>query len=225
MSVPVNGPGSAPAIASLRREAMACRNVSRSSGVRTIITCGDPAGAGFPSSGSAASSAAGAARTARSRTLTGVSSAASTFSEARAASIASSDPAAPSRADSRADALSAHPAEAGTPSSMPITRAARSGGTFPQAVSTTAAAFSTGPWDTAPACAPGGGSANAAVPQHARERPGSSTSVTVRTTRTSSTCARRGSPASPAPQRRHSAGDGAAFRSSGSGSLTGPFPW
>ena len=30
-------------MASLRREAMACRNVSRPSGVRTISTCGDPA--------------------------------------------------------------------------------------------------------------------------------------------------------------------------------------
>lgn len=63
----------------------------------------------------------------------------------RAASIAASNPALPSCAVSRPLALSTQPAETGTPSGMPITCAARSGGTFPYPVSTTAAAFSTGP--------------------------------------------------------------------------------
>ena len=83
-------------------------------------------------------------------TFTGVSSAASVFSAASAASIASSNPAFPSRADSREPALSTHPAETCVPSSIPISCAARSGGTFPKAVSSTAAAFSTGPYDTEP---------------------------------------------------------------------------
>jgi hypothetical protein len=73
----------------------------------------------------------GCGAAARSSTFTGVSSAASTGSAVSAASIASSNPAFASRADSREQALSAHPAETWTPSSMPITRAARSGGTFP----------------------------------------------------------------------------------------------
>ena len=47
-----------------------------------------------------------------------------------------------------------------------MTCAARSGGTFPYEVSTTAAAFSAGPYDTDPACAPAGGAAVVAVPQH-----------------------------------------------------------
>jgi hypothetical protein len=80
-----------------------------------------------------------------SSTFTGVSSAASAFSPASAASIAASNPAFPSCAASRPLALSTQPGETGTPSSMAMTCAARSGGTFPYAVSTTAAAFSTGP--------------------------------------------------------------------------------
>ena len=77
--------------------------------------------------------------------FTGVSSAASASWAASAARIASSNPALPSCAASRALALSTQPGETGTPSSMAITCAARSGGTFPYAVSTTAAAFSTAP--------------------------------------------------------------------------------
>ena len=80
-----------------------------------------------------------------SSTFTGVSSAASAFSPASAASMASSRPAVPSCAASRALALSTQPGETGTPSSMAMTCAARSGGTFPYAVSTTAAAVSTAP--------------------------------------------------------------------------------
>ena len=121
-------------MASLRREPMACRNVSRPSGVRVISTCGAPAAA-LPSfsSGSASSLSCGtaAAGTVLSRTFTGVSSAASTSSAVRAAIIASSNPAFPSCADTRAAALSTQPAETGIPSSMAMTCAARSGGTFP----------------------------------------------------------------------------------------------
>ena len=80
-----------------------------------------------------------------SSTFTGVSSAASAFSAASAASIAAASPALPSCAASRPLALSTQPGETGTPSSMAMTCAARSGGTFPYAVSTTAAVFSTGP--------------------------------------------------------------------------------
>ena len=119
---------------SLRREAMACRNVSRPSGVRVISTCGAPAAA-LPSfsSGSASSLSCGTATagTVLSRTFTGVSSAASTSSADSAAIIASSNPAFPSCAATRAAALPAHPADTGMPSSMPMTWAARSGGTFP----------------------------------------------------------------------------------------------
>ena len=58
-------------------------------------------------------------------------SAASTSCPASAASIASSNPAFPSRAFTRAAALSTQPADTSMPSSMPMTCAARSGGTFP----------------------------------------------------------------------------------------------
>ena len=47
--VPGEGGGEGAGDAPLRREAMACRNVSRSSGVRTIRTCGEPAAVGAPS--------------------------------------------------------------------------------------------------------------------------------------------------------------------------------
>ncbi len=80
-----------------------------------------------------------------SSTFTGVSSVASAFSPASAASIAAPNPAVPSRAASRPLALSTQPGETGTPSSMAMTCAARPGGTFPYPVSTTAAAFSTAP--------------------------------------------------------------------------------
>ena len=80
-----------------------------------------------------------------SSTFTGVSSAASTSSAASAAIIASSNPAALSRAFTRATALSTQPAETSVPSSMPMSCADRSAGTFPQHDSKTAAAFRTGP--------------------------------------------------------------------------------
>ena len=111
-----------------------------------ISACGAP-GAVFSSSGSPSSpsSRTAGAGAFLSSTFTGVSSAASAFSPASAASIAASNPAFPSCAARRALALSTQPGETGTPSSMAMTCAARSGGTFPYAVSTTAAAFSTGP--------------------------------------------------------------------------------
>jgi hypothetical protein len=121
----VNAPGIPAAMASLRREPMACRNVSRPSGVRTISTSGAPAVA-F-SSGSSSWSLTVGLGTALSSTFTGVSPAPSTSSAASAAIIASSNPAFPSCAATRAAALSTRPAETGTP----MTCAARSGGTFP----------------------------------------------------------------------------------------------
>jgi hypothetical protein len=65
-----------------------------------------------------------------SATFTGVWWAASTSWAVSAAVIASPDPAVASRAAARAAALSTRPAETGTPGSMPMTCAARSGGTF-----------------------------------------------------------------------------------------------
>ena len=125
----MNEAGSPAAMAALRREAMACRNVSRPSGVRVISTCGAPAFPSFSSrSGPSSPSGAGPLLPG---TFTGVSSAASTSCPAGAASIASSNPAPLSCAFTRVAALSTKPAETGTPSSMPMTRAARSGGTFP----------------------------------------------------------------------------------------------
>jgi hypothetical protein len=63
--------------------------------------------------------------------IDGVSSAASTGSFSRAARIALSNPASSSRDDSRSLAPSTNPGETGTPGSMPIRSAARSGGTLP----------------------------------------------------------------------------------------------
>ena len=134
----------------LRREPRACRNVSRPSGVRTISTCGAPAAVFPPSPPGPSPPVPRRAAGVLSSTFTGVSSAASALSPASAAIIASSNPAVPSRASIRAEALSTQPAETGIPSSMPMTCAARSAGTFPYADSSTAAAFSTGPYDTAP---------------------------------------------------------------------------
>jgi hypothetical protein len=147
MRIPVNAAGIPPPTSPLRREAIAASQRSAPSGVPTMSTCGAPGDAAFPSSGSAGSSScpAGCEAVPLARTLTGVSSAASTGWPASAASIASSSPAFPSAADSRALALSTQPAETGAPSSMPMTCAARSGGTFPYAVSRTAAAFRPGP--------------------------------------------------------------------------------
>ena len=142
----MNAAGMPAATSPLRREARACSQVSLPSGVRTISTCGVPAAAfSLPSGSCSSSSRAAGCGAFLSSTFTGVSSAASASWPASAASIASSNPALPSCAASRALALSTQPAETGTPSSMAITCAARSGGTFPYAVSTTAAAFSTAP--------------------------------------------------------------------------------
>jgi len=66
-----------------------------------------------------------------SSTVTGVSSAASTSWAASAAAIASSKQAAASPAFTRATALSTQPGETPVPSSMPISCADRSAGTFP----------------------------------------------------------------------------------------------
>jgi hypothetical protein len=114
---PVNRGGMPPPTLSVRREPMACRNVSRPSGVRTISTCGAPA-ALFPSlsSGSFSPSGPRAGHAVLSSTFTGVSSAARTSSAVSAAVIASSNPAALSCAFTRAAALSTQPAE----TSMPI---------------------------------------------------------------------------------------------------------
>ena len=143
----MNAAGIPAATSALHREARACSQVSRPSGVRMISACGAPGAvfsfsSGSPSSSSCRTAGCGAFL---SSTFTGVSSAASAFSPASAASIAASNPAFPSCAASRALALSTQPGETGTPISMAMTCAARSGGTFPYAVSTTAAAFSTGP--------------------------------------------------------------------------------
>src|SRR5205823_12682372 len=117
-------------------------------------------------------------------------------------------------------ALSTHPAETSTPSSMAMTWAAFSGGTFACAVSTIAAAFSAGPYDTLPACAPGEAGAMVTSPQHGHFRPGSAHSVVTVRNRTSMTCAHdpgAGSAPSRLPlQRRHSAGGAASFFSPGS---------
>ena len=107
-------------IPAARREASAVSQTSRSAGVRITITCAAP-GTGSPVSGSVSGVS----------TFTGDSSAASTGSSASAARIAASNPASSSRPASRAFALSTNPAETGTRSSMPISLAARSGGTFP----------------------------------------------------------------------------------------------
>jgi hypothetical protein len=114
-----------------------------------ISTCGAP-GAAFPSLSSGSCSPASSLSSADaggvlSSTFTGVSSAASTSSADSAAIIASSNPAAFSRAFTRAAALSTQPGETSAPSSMPMSRADRSAGTFPYPDSSTAAAFSAGP--------------------------------------------------------------------------------
>jgi len=119
MRKPVKNASSA-VIPSARREASARSQTSFSAGVRITITCADP-GTTSPVPGSVSGAS----------TLTGVSSAASTGSCASAARIASSNPPSCSRPSSRALALSTNPAETGIRSSMPITWAARAGGTFP----------------------------------------------------------------------------------------------
>ncbi len=198
-------------MASVRREPMACRNVSRPSGVRVISTCGAPAAAvPSSSSGPASSLSCGtaAAGTVLSRTFTG--------SRRRPAPLPPSGPRS-SRRRTRPSRVAPIPwrrpyppsrARPGSPSSMPMTCAARSGGTFPYHDSSTAAAFSTG--RTKPplvrARRPIGGlDRPAARAAQARQRH----SVTARMIFISVTCAHRkpvaSAPSSPALQLRHSA--------------------
>jgi hypothetical protein len=120
-------------IASCLREVSARSQVSFPPGGRTISTCGAPSGSPVSGSGSGVT------------TLTGVSSAPSAGSAASAACIASSNPASWSLPSSRELALSTNPGETGTPVSMPIRSAARSAGTFPYPVSSSAAVFTPGP--------------------------------------------------------------------------------
>jgi hypothetical protein len=78
-------------------------------------------------------------------TSTGDSSAVSTGSASSAAAIACANPAPVKCSARRAFALSTNPADTPCPVSIPTRCAARSVGTFPNAVNTTAAVFSTGP--------------------------------------------------------------------------------
>ena len=147
---------------------------------------------------------------------------------ASAASIASSNPAFPSCAFTRAAALSTQPAETVDAEQhaddlrgplrrhVPVTRQQHRGRVQRRPVGHRARVR------------PGGGSANVTVPQHGHGKPGSAHSVTFRANSTSMTCAHRGSTASPpsrdARQDRHSAGGAASFFSPGSGSRFRPFP-
>jgi hypothetical protein len=119
-------------IASLERDGMAAYQISRSSGVRTVTTCGLPA------------STVPSPALLRMR-LTGVSSAHTTGSAPSAAFIAGSNPAASSRWASRSCARATNPADTGTPSSVDISIAVRSTGTLPSLPTSTAAAFTLGP--------------------------------------------------------------------------------
>src|SRR6266567_516277 len=131
-------------------------------------------------------------------------------------------------APSQALARSTNPGETPMPSSMPISRAARSGGTFPYPLSSTAAALIPAPYEMVPGCAPGGASAVVSFPQHGHSSDGSRYSVTHREIRTSQTCAHfepaASAPARLVPHPEHSAGGSAAFRSPGSGSRERPVP-
>ena len=204
-------------IAAARREPIARSQVSFPPGGRTMRTCGAPS-FGSPVSGSVS----------RVSTLTGVSSAPSTGSSARAACIASSNAAAWSFSSSRALARSTKPGETGMPSSIAIRRAARSDGTFPYPLSSTAAALIPAPYEMVPGYAPGGASAVVSFPQHRHGSDGSSHSVTHRAIFTSQTCAHDEpaalTPARLAPHPEHCAGGSAVFRSSGSRSRDRPAP-
>jgi len=89
-----------------------------------------------------------------------------------------------------------------SPVSIPISRAARSVGTFPWHDSSTAAAFRTGPYATEPGWNPGGGAAWVIVPQPPQASPGSRTSVTLRRISMSMTCAHLGSAGAARPGTR-----------------------
>ena len=190
-------------MASLRR-AEACRNVSRPSGVRAIARASAPSAVLPPCFGVAVLVPASAVLI-LSRTFTGLVAPARPPRPAprssprrtrtRSAAPIPRDGLYPARRD-------LHPQRVRSPR-------ARSDGPFPSPGSSTAAAFAPAR-RRRPACAPGGGAANVTVPQHEHARPGSAHSVTFRATSTSMTCAQRGPaasvPASPVPQRRHSAG-------------------
>ena len=96
------------------------------------------------------------------------------------------------------------------PSSIAIRRAARSDGTFPYPLSSTAAALIPGPYEMVPGYAPGGASAVVSFPQHRHSSDGSSHSVTRRVIFTSQTCAHdapaSAHPGQAAPHPEHSAG-------------------
>ena len=111
---------------------MAAYQTSRSSGVRTVATCGLPA------------STAPSSPLLR-MTLTGVSSAHSACSARSAAFIASSNPASSSRWASRWCARATNPADTGAPTSAAGSAAVRSAGTLPSEFSKMVAAFTFGP--------------------------------------------------------------------------------
>ena len=130
---PVNEAGSPAATAAFRREAMACRNVSRPSGVRVMSTCGAPAAA-FPCFSSGSSSFSSVAPAGRRGPVQHVHRGLVGGQRLLAGQRREHrliEPAFPSCADTRAAALSTQPAETPAPSSMPMSCAARSGGTFP----------------------------------------------------------------------------------------------
>jgi hypothetical protein len=120
-------------------------------------------------------------------TSTGDSSAVRTGSASNAASRASSNPAAVSCSASLALARSTNPADTSCPVSIPTRCAARSVGTFPNAVNATAAVFSTGP-NPIPLTGPPDGGRAVVTAVHAHRRRGSRYSVRHRITRTSQHC-------------------------------------
>src|SRR5258706_605485 len=144
-------------IAAAEREEVAAYQISRSSGVRMMITCGLP-GAVVPSS------------MVLRMTLAGVSSAHITGSASSAAFIAASNPAFPTLPASRSLARATNPAEIGAPSSASISIAVRSTGTLPSELSNTAAALTFCPYTTPPAC-PSGRGAPAPAPAGSPDPP------------------------------------------------------
>lgn len=131
---------------------------SRSSGVRMVTTCGEPVAT--PPSSSTLST-----------TLTGVSSAHSTSSARRAATIASSNPAPASACARRSWARATNPVDTFAPSSASIIRAVASTGTLPCEDGKIAAALRFGPYTTATACPHGGTAVFTAPQQEQRRRP------------------------------------------------------
>src|SRR5439155_4016541 len=166
-------------------------------------TCGAP-GTGSPVSSS----------TAGVTTCTGDSSAVRTGSASRAASIASPNPASVSFAASRVLARSTNPADTSWPYRILIRWDARSVGTFPNAVTATAAVFKTGPKLMLLTVPPSGGRAVVVV-VHPQRRRGSRYSVRHGIIFTSHTCDQvvpaSAAPARSGPQPRHA--DGGSTRS------------